>query len=157
MKHLSWKCFWRSCIASLASIVLTLLILNAYDPNKSALSMFLHSASGIYSVLLPCTVIFVNVLPDYVSLLETRFVLHQMVARPSVTIGALYIVLDLVVTGAIAFTGLYLWALLVGALTEPVSEWMEFLRTLTTVEYWRGFFSEQMPSLFFYPAFFTSI
>src|ERR1039457_4678807 len=81
----------QQCVASFTSIVLTLFIVYALEPNKSALSMFLHSASGLYSVMLPCTIIFVNMLPDYLSLLETRFILRRMIVGPSLTIGALYI------------------------------------------------------------------
>lgn len=76
-KHLSWKCFFRSCIASYIAITIMLLIYIGIDEG----GFFIPSNGqirwadfvGVYflgGIL--------NLIPDYVSLLETRLVLRRM-------------------------------------------------------------------------------
>lgn len=44
-KHFSWSCFWRSCLASFASLGITLLVLSAYDPDLASFRAFLKQVS----------------------------------------------------------------------------------------------------------------
>jgi hypothetical protein len=71
-EHLSVRCFIRSCCASVALFALSLSVFLA---TRSLLSWRERFAVGIYLVFFG---IFSNLLPDYISLLETRVVLSGM-------------------------------------------------------------------------------
>lgn len=77
-KHLSWQCFWRSCVASaLAVVVITVagIALNATFEQKVGQDVLV---SLIFIGLMGALV---NLFPDYISLLETRFVIRCMSGR----------------------------------------------------------------------------
>ena len=73
-KHLSWGCFWRSCVASLLAVVLMTAILFVVN---SSVRDDLWGDPGVILVIGFAAGI-LNLLPDYLSLLETRFVLRWM-------------------------------------------------------------------------------
>lgn len=135
-RHFSWKCFWRSALASLLVGVIGLAILLAiadqryaeegtsivdivysvamtvafgqYLAVSAALHPWLvltHLDQGdiffnVFIVLLTLTVMLVtNILPDYLSLLETRFILRLMQRSKPVTNAGL-LVFDGIVTVA---------------------------------------------------------
>ncbi len=85
-KHLSWKCFFRSCLASLAAVVLVTLIWVALRPQEIALVFrgFWHAPSelGLIQLIL-LYFLALNLLPDYISLLETRYIIRLMAKRDS--------------------------------------------------------------------------
>ncbi len=166
-KHLSWRCFVRSGIASVGFALLLLLLsrgnaqwLSArwYMPNHS---MFLP-----YFLLY---MLFGNILPDYCSLLETRFILKIM-KRSSRGLQPLLLVLDVMLTSAFALVGVCIGAFLQWTVSEvlhpvvsPTYGWQAyFVNTILHVP------ESVIPSLqphhdfgvarlWFYPAFFTSI
>ncbi len=73
-KHLSWGCFWRSGVASVLAVVLMTAILVVVN------SSVRNSLSGEPETILVIAIfaVLLNLLPDYLSLLETRFVLRWM-------------------------------------------------------------------------------
>ncbi len=73
-KHLSWGCFWRSCVASLLAVVLMTAIL--FVVNSGVRNQLLGDPQWIVVIGIGAGII--NLLPDYLSLLETRFVLRWM-------------------------------------------------------------------------------
>ncbi len=73
-KHLSWSCFWRSCVASLLAVVVMTAIL--YMVNSQVGDRLVENPGILVGVGM-LTGIF-NLFPDYLSLLETRFVLRRM-------------------------------------------------------------------------------
>jgi len=162
-KHLSWKCFWRSFLASCAALCLTLLFtswnrnLNWYVAKNIVLEAHLW---------LPLVVLIANAIPDYVSLLETRLLLGFISRSPSTLdriwiltgdlIFTLYIALVCVTYGLSTVLASTSNGLAVGALFNPdillrafkPSELILSLRLLN---------EPGVASLWFYPAFFTSI
>jgi hypothetical protein len=74
-RHLSWECFWRSSLASLLSVVFVWLILFFVEPNL--LGTVWTRFRGYPGIWIIC-VIMANIVPDYLSLLESRFVLSRM-------------------------------------------------------------------------------
>jgi hypothetical protein len=98
-RHLSWHCFWRSAVASVASVLVVTLLWGALRPEE--LREFV-SAEGIAAVV---AIVFaggaiINVLPDYVSLLETRFVIGRISGRNTLGVGML-LLMDFVASAAI--------------------------------------------------------
>jgi|HubBroStandDraft_6_1064221.scaffolds.fasta_scaffold345944_2 hypothetical protein len=95
-RHLTWRCFWRSSIASLLSYIGC---------------SFLLTSSTLFDMLgqLP-VVLFVAVVPDYVSLLKTRRFIGSLERHRSVAIQSIVLFLDFL-------TGLILAAILPVLLT----------------------------------------
>ena len=95
-RFLSWKCFLRSCIYSACTSVITsaLICLDSYWMFKAfALAAW---RSGIFAVGITALVLFmVNVLPDYVSLGETRFILWALKPRRSFLFVVVVLVCDI--------------------------------------------------------------
>lgn len=73
-KHLTRKCFWRSCVASLAAVTICTLIFWWLRPDHTLSAANFQLQRYILAVL--CIAAVVNFIPDYVSLLETRLVLR---------------------------------------------------------------------------------
>ena len=78
-RHLTWTCFYRSCFASLLAVGLVLAGWFATRPEARALA---GEPAFIRSVLwLVFFTGLLNFIPDYLSLLETRFVLKRWAGR----------------------------------------------------------------------------
>jgi len=77
-KHLSWKCFWRSCIATYSAILLcaSMSCLLHYQPLLQARPALEDVVLSICVTL--CFTFFTNVIPDYIALLITRLSLRFM-------------------------------------------------------------------------------
>ena len=95
-KPLSWTCFWRSVAVSMVTSVLALMLVVrptewGHGPTLRVLAFIL----------------FANILPDYVSLLETRAVLGAL-KRRGVLVSILLLVLDLCATVIIMEQGIVL-------------------------------------------------
>lgn len=69
-KHLSWKCFWRSCVASVSVIVLVLIV--GFGSQARALTHPFLIAELLAAIPFAC------LLPDFAALLTTRIILAQM-------------------------------------------------------------------------------
>jgi len=143
-KHLSWKCFFRSCLASYA-VVGVVILLTSSPRNPLTVEMIPYIM--IYGLL-------ANALPDYVSLLETRYLLGRMSHTQSALIWFVLIVTDLIVTAAIALlvTHIILSFWWVG--DDPLSWRWTFSGFY---EHFTDFHQANTATIFFFPAFFTSI
>lgn len=97
-KHLSWKCFWRSCLASFALVLMSLLTFSA--SGNSQLVIVWREV-----VLVLCAILLGNALPDYLSLLESRICLRIMTITDSGIWTMLVLVVDFCLTNCIAITG----------------------------------------------------
>lgn len=89
-KHFSLRCFGASCLTSLLSV--------------SALGtayIFLNSGGigDYFYIALLC--IFINFIPDYISLLQTRFLLQQLQKSKNILTSFLLLILDLIASLAI--------------------------------------------------------
>lgn len=73
-RHFTWRCFWRSCVASLAAVSVCSVFFYWLRPEMAG-EMFENFAIADWWPLLLFFIGF-NLLPDYFSLLETRVVLR---------------------------------------------------------------------------------
>ncbi len=123
-KHLSWRCFFRSSLASLLAFLLCTLIFIQAAPGdwKAFLEQF---GIGAFTTL-GITAMIANLLPDYVSLLETRFMIKRMQQSASV-IGLLgWILVDFLATTAVF--GFFLSVLIMSSFVIEID--LSFLNNL---------------------------
>ena len=108
-KHLSFKCFFRSCLASIFSVAIFTLILTTTQPG--VLEVFKDEASSNildFLFMFLFVTFALNLIPDYLSLLETRLVLKYM--RGMKVFGRFIALLtDLVITALIFSVALIVW------------------------------------------------
>lgn len=100
-RHLSWTCFRRSCLASLLSVAVVMLVWGALEPREFRRVFDASAGFGVLLVALifPVLTAGLNFLPDYLSLLETRWAIQRMRAGGS---PVAYLPLDFVATAMIA-------------------------------------------------------
>ena len=135
-RHLSLKCFLRSALASLIAVVVIWLVMGSTD----SIGLRLQAELDLGTLLVLGLVI--NVAADYVSLLETRFLLGHMPRHALAQVGML--VLDLLISAAI------IWLAIFAFLNSPLhaGDIESFAEIL-------GVFS--VFSVFFYSTFLTSL
>ena len=97
-KHLSWRCFLRSSVASVVVISLTVAAVDA----SILEDLFEEGIFFTVSLLVFASLIF-NLLPDYLSLYETRLVLGFMAKSDGGLRVLLLLVFDLAATALISF------------------------------------------------------
>ena len=101
-KHISVSCFFRSCIASATALALTWL--GFFLLADISVGDYIASWSGVPTervALAFSIIVFGNLFPDYLSLLETRFALTLVGRSDSLIRMVLILLLDLIVTAAI--------------------------------------------------------
>ena len=109
-KHLSWHCFWRSCVASCIAVLVMTFIWAALRPlhARDQMEGFVSEPGDF----VPWVFLFagVNLLPDYVSLLESRYIIRRMSAvQHSPGRILLLLALDVVLTVSIFFAAFFLF------------------------------------------------
>lgn len=160
-KHLSWKCFWRSCVASYCALTISLLIAQAHY-HRAAFVGFEETGLVLYLALIT------NVLPDYLSLLKSRFLIGLMSRWRDSGRRIVIVVSDLILTGIIGLAGMIVAMLFLTstvvlvALRSPpptVPQAMrQFLGSPIMAIHTVGMgLNEPINFLWFFPAFFTSI
>lgn len=97
-RHISLKCFLNSSLVSI-SVVLVLTIVWSFTHPQQFL-IFLDSDEYLW--FFP-TIIILNVIPDYFSLLETRYLLHWMSKTRSWYGYIIVMIIDIIATLLIAF------------------------------------------------------
>ncbi len=105
-KHLGWRCFTRSAIASFIAVFALWLLL---DQILGLISLRADTGLSLTQALLLGAAI--NIIPDYISLFETRWLLQQF-ERVRHPLGQMVVLLlDAVATGLIIYGGItaYLW------------------------------------------------
>ncbi len=136
-RHLSLRCFLRSSLASVLAVLLLYVLF------AEILGVMSHRALGELSLWQAIAFgAAINVVPDYISLFETRWLLRRFERVKSVLgqVGILFA--DALLTGAIIWLGINLFQLVRGA--EP----------LTAIEMLALF---SVFSVFFYSTFLTSL
>lgn len=136
-RHFSRRCLWRSSVASILAVVALYLL---FGPIFGFLEGRTVAGLALWQALLIGAA--VNVVPDYLSLLETRWMLQRMHRVRSVLGQAAVLAADLVFTGAIIWGGIALFRWASG---QALLSWVEML----------AFFSAF--SIFFYSSFVTSV
>src|SRR6266542_5652251 len=105
-RHLSWRCFFRSCVASSCVVAIVLLVWAGFHWNSVLLVIRLGAgAASIFVVLLTFTTC-MSLIPDYVSLLKTRYILRWLKGSRSYGWIVTLLALDLLATGCLAL-GVY--------------------------------------------------
>lgn len=93
-RHLSWACFWRSVVASLASCILAVMLALtlAYRPGVTLFSALQHRLlCGLLKFGGPCVIV-----ADYMSLIKTRKLLYiarggsRLLSVPILAIGGFW-------------------------------------------------------------------
>jgi hypothetical protein len=136
-RHLSWRRLWRSALASVLAVgVLYVLFAHVLGVlgTRALGRLDLWQALG--------ALVMVNIVADYVSLIETRWLLERFRRVRGVAGQAALLLADLVFTGAIVFLLLAAYGYLVlGAIPRPI----EVLALFSVY------------SIFFYSTFLTSV
>jgi hypothetical protein len=117
-KPLSWKFFLRSCLASVVAVFLTSsLTFMAYGTKIIPALINWTALQNILFYLF--LVIPVNCLPDYCSIIFSRFIVRQMARRPGFLRIASLLVIDSVVTAGGAITAIALVGTVGGHFFSP--------------------------------------
>jgi len=99
-RHLSRKCFTRSCLASLISVLILTAIWWAIRPTQ--FKAFWESGTVFEAILSVYLIgIIINLLPDYLSLLETRWLIKKMIEAQRTIRVILFLGIDVFITSLI--------------------------------------------------------
>ena len=158
-RHLSWQCFLRSAVASLISIVIVTLIWAAVRPSE--MKSFIAAESIVFVLGAPIlSGLVVNVVPDYASLLETRFVIGRMKNCDSRAVIA-WLLFDTIASAAIFMLPYAAFIVIISYLADDTSIADSVVRILRDVpEYILPLHAktDSLPDgVFFYSTFFTSV
>jgi hypothetical protein len=95
-KHWSWKCFWRSCLFTTATILIVMLGREFIQPPKNAIF------EAIPFLLVSGSAISASALPDYFSLWKTRYLMALSRATQNISSHLLLLGLDIILTSLLA-------------------------------------------------------
>lgn len=109
-KHFSFKCIGMSVLASAAFIAIFLALWVAVHPDKGF--EFFSNSTGWIAVLFVAALI--NLLPDYISLLETRIILTFLAKKTSYKWITILLIADFLFTGLVFFVGFSFCGLVLG-------------------------------------------
>lgn len=165
-RHLSWRCFRRSCVASLATFFIIALLWTGVYPGRFAESVnFLYEADIKFPFIVLLAIIG-NVIPDYLSLFESRMMIKVMEKLKRKIFIGLLLLIDLLLTGFIffscAFIGLIISVQIVtGVPFYVILKWFVNdlpLIFLSFVTFEKGTGPESFSdAIWFYSTYFTSI
>ena len=138
-RHLSWRCFFRSTIASIFAVLFFYLLfaemLSIMQPGGRAGGYLPLAQVALFGIL-------INIIPDYISLYETRWLLKRFGRAKGIHRQLGILIVDLVVTTLIIAPVIALFQWLIG---EEGSSIVEIAAVFSAY------------SLFFYSTFLTSL
>lgn len=159
-RHLSWKCFLRSSLASIISVFILFMIYNLKN-EFDMLEEFMDDGV-LNGVLIVVILLGLNIIPDYLSLLQSRYIIKLLSKSSSVFKQCIYLFVDLILTGAIVFSWMFVLVWIVGGrgisqawldYKEPFLESLDLVMPTGLLSFgvldWYG--------ILFYSTFFTSI
>ncbi|MCZ6672373.1 MAG: hypothetical protein O7C75_05470 [Verrucomicrobia bacterium] len=150
--HLSIKCFLQSCVASVLSVATLTLIWGTVRPEQLR-DLFQIVSKSPYDIgLLFLLVASLNLIPDYISLLETRWILRWLATSNSVPRTLALLVVDLVVTGMVFGTAYVLLGWYMGGSKDEMVYMLVNGAFLT-----KGQFAPISMGVFLYSTYFTSV
>ncbi|NQY80476.1 MAG: hypothetical protein HRT47_09210 [Candidatus Caenarcaniphilales bacterium] len=152
-KHLSLECFKRSAIISLTTFIFVFYL---FENFKDETATYQLRDLVIMSPLFFTVNIFWNILIDYLSLLETRYILRWLIKNTSPLKVTSILLLDLLATGLIYFIGsvLFLLILIFGYANELVISIINYMTKSFDKD---GLIIFYILGFFFITTFFTSI
>lgn len=136
-KHLSWRCFVRSSIASVLAVLALYLL---FAQVLGVLDERMLGELDLWQAILLGAAI--NIIPDYISLFETRWLLKQFERVTSFPAQLLVLLGDLVLSGAIIWLGVTVFHVARGAAPPGPVEMLALFSIF---------------SVFFYSTFLTSV
>ena len=107
--HLSWNCFFRSSIASVLSV---LVIYGLLGPILGVLTLRLDSETSLVQVLLLGMVL--NLIPDFLSLYETRWILQRFDRVKGFGLNLVLLLVDAFVSAVIIGGAIFLYKTVTG-------------------------------------------
>ena len=75
-RHLTWRCFWISCVASMMAVFVMTVVWVVLNPS-SCQQFLLYKGTDVFRMIFILALVF-NLVPDYISLLETRWILRKV-------------------------------------------------------------------------------
>lgn len=151
-RHLTWRCFQRSCVASMVAVFVMTVVWVVLNPS-SCQQFLLYKGTDAFRMIFILALVF-NLVPDYISLLETRWILRK-VAQASMKELIILIVLDAILTGVIFFSGVGIIILIYSVNTGEGIGVCTLLEVLNAFILFRG--SEIPIGILFYSTYFTSV
>lgn len=159
-RHLTRRCFLRSCVASILTVFVMTVVWAVLDPTSWLEYLLAEGKSdAIFFILFAALIL--NLVPDYLSLLETRWIL-RIVAHAGVKKLIVLLVLDVIITGAIFVSGMGIIVILIGysegyptGVVEFVDDMLEFLSACILAG--KAGETSLTPGIFFYSTYFTSV
>lgn len=153
-RHLTWRCFLRSCVASMVSVVVMTIVWVFLDPISWQKFLSYNGEGAIGMILVFAFVL--NLVPDYISLLETRWVL-RIITHTDIKELIVLLVLDVLITGGIFFCGVVVVILIYCVSSgdwRTLAELPEIFLILFILFQW----AYVVPfGIFFYSTYFTSV
>ncbi len=166
-RHFSISCFLRSCVASIVAVVILVFVflsLRGVDAIYAGLfgDMSLWETIEIFLIF----ALGVNLLADYLSLLETRYLLNMLPGRRGLLTTPIFLLVDAILTLAIYFGVILISLTLADSLLmdgeslkllfRDPREWLDqFLTVMIELFTFEGFIGKYGTCL--YSSFFTSL
>lgn len=146
-KHLSIQCFLKSSMASLIVVIVMLISWSFLYPT-SLMATIIDEPDFIVTFFLLVT--FLNFIPDYISLFQTRLIL-KYIEHAGIRWLSVLLVLDLIITGLIFALGLGIFIILAGVNVDI------YLSILSDMIQFRSLGNRPPVGILFYSTFFTSV
>ncbi len=105
-RHLSSRCFYLSSIASLVSITIVILIWGSIRPSDFSLYITSNESVSEKIIFILLIAALLNLFPDYISLLESRKLVHWISKVRGITLILFFLAIDLIATFAIFVLGI---------------------------------------------------
>ena len=150
-KHLTIQCFLKSCVASIIAVVF-MTIIWALSDFASFIAFFDFGLTAIFFVFI--WIVFLNFIPDFISLLETRWILNSFENVSLIKMSGLLLI-DIIITGIIFAFGLWIYLLNFESTTEYVKILTLFIQFKS--QYIGSLNGGINGGIFFYSTFFTSV
>ena len=148
--HVSWACFLRSSLASVLALIIVTSLVVSFEMSTDLQNRFSEDSFWQVSSVILFGGVILNVIPDYVSLLESRIIINWMGNNSRWFRNLIFLTLDIILTGIIFFLVYACFTLLVldYSLDKTVTS---FISSLT----FSGIDSEA--GIFIYTTYFTSL
>ena len=157
-RHLTWRCFWRSCVASMMAVFVMTVVWAVLNP-ISWQQFLLHKGVDAFRMIF-ILAFFLNLVPDYISLLETRWIFRK-VAHAGMKELIVLLVLDVIITGGIFVCGIVIIVILISYINRDpmgVVELVDMLpEILSELILFRTVDDSPAFGIFFYSTYFTSV
>lgn len=154
-RHLTWRCFWRSCVASIMAVFVMTVVWAVLNPiSWQQFLRYVGVDAGVDAFrMIFIFAFFLNLVPDYISLLETRWIFRK-VAHAGMKELIVLLVLDAILTGVIFFSGVGIIILIYSVNT---GDWVGVHTVLEFLNAFILFRGSEIPlGIFFYSTYFTS-